>query len=163
MKKLRILFVCLGNICRSTMAEFAFRTIIEQHGLERQIEIQSAGTSAEEVGNPVHPGTRAILAANGIPCAGKTAVQLTAEDYNRYDLLIGMEDANVRAMRRIFNGDPQRKIYKLLDFTPQGRDIVDPWYTRNFQATWQDVNEGLNALLQKLFQEGHLQTKEHKG
>ena len=122
-----ILFVCLGNICRSPMAEFVFRDLVQKRGLGDRFHIASAATSAEELGNPVHPGTRRRLAREGISTAGKTAVQLTRRDYGRYDLLIGMEQRNLSAMLRILGGDPQGKVRRLLDFTGSPRDISDPW------------------------------------
>ena len=121
-----ILFVCLGNICRSPMAEFVFRDLVQKRGLGDRFHIASAATSAEELGNPVHPGTRRRLAREGISTAGKTAVQLTRRDYGRYDLLIGMEQRNLSAMLRILGGDPQGKVRRLLDFTgsPDRKSVV---------------------------------------
>ncbi len=145
-----ILFVCLGNICRSPMAEFVFRDLVQKRGLGDRFHIASAATSAEELGNPVHPGTRRRLAREGISTAGKTAVQLTRRDYGRYDLLIGMEQRNLSAMLRILGGDPQGKVRRLLDFTGSPRDISDPWYTGDFNRTYDDVWEGCLGLLEYL-------------
>lgn len=145
-----ILFVCLGNICRSPMAEFVFRDLVQKRGLGDRFHIASAATSAEELGNPVHPGTRRRLAQEGISTAGKTAVQLTRRDYGRYDLLIGMEQRNLSAMLRILGGDPQGKVRRLLDFTGSPRDISDPWYTGDFNRTYDDVWEGCLGLLEYL-------------
>lgn len=145
-----ILFVCLGNICRSPMAEFVFRDLVQKRGLGDRFHIASAATSAEELGNPVHPGTRRQLAREGISTAGKTAVQLTRRDYGRYDLLIGMEQRNLSAMLRILGGDPQGKVRRLLDFTGSPRDISDPWYTGDFDRTYDDVWEGCLGLLEYL-------------
>ena len=145
-----ILFVCLGNICRSPMAEFVFRDLVQKRGLGDRFHIASAATSAEELGNPVHPGTRRRLAREGISTAGKTAVQLTLRDYGRYDLLIGMEQRNLSAMLRILGGDPQGKVRRLLDFTGSPRDISDPWYTGDFDRTYDDVWEGCLGLLEYL-------------
>lgn len=145
-----ILFVCLGNICRSPMAEFVFRDLVQKRGLGDRFHIASAATSAEELGNPVHPGTRRRLAREGISTAGKTAVQLTRRDYGRYDLLIGMEQRNLSAMLRILGGDPQGKVHRLLDFTGSPRDISDPWYTGDFDRTYDDVWEGCLGLLEYL-------------
>ncbi len=145
-----ILFVCLGNICRSPMAEFVFRDLVQKRGLGDRFHIASAATSAEELGNPVHPGTRRRLAQEGISTAGKTAVQLTRRDYGRYDLLIGMEQRNLSAMLRILGGDPQGKVRRLLDFTGSPRDISDPWYTGDFDRTYDDVWEGCLGLLEYL-------------
>lgn len=143
----KILFVCLGNICRSTMAEYVMKYLVEQAGQGEAFFIDSAGTSAEETGNPVHPGTRRRLGQAGIPCGGHRARQMRPADYGRFDLLIGMEEANLRDMRRIAGGDPAGKIRKLLDVTPRPRDIADPWYTGDFDATFDDVWEGCQALL----------------
>ena len=144
---IKILFVCLGNICRSTMAECVMKYLVKEKGLEELFQIDSAGTSVEETGNPVHPGTRRRLQQAGIPCGGHRARQMTAADYVRFDLLIGMEDANLRAMRRIAGGDPAGKIHKLLEYTRRGGDIADPWFTGNFDETFDDVMEGCQALL----------------
>ena len=143
----KILFVCLGNICRSTMAEYVMKYLVKEQGLEERFQIDSAGTSDEETGNPVHHGTRRRLQQAGIPCGGHRARQMTAADYLAFDLLVGMEDANLRAMRRIAGGDPEGKIHKLLDFSGRGGDIADPWYTGNFDVTFDDVMEGCQALL----------------
>ena len=134
-----ILFVCLGNICRSPMAEFVFRDLVQKRGLGDRFHIASAATSAEELGNPVHPGTRRRLAREGISTAGKTAVHL-----------IGMEQRNLSAMLRILGGDPQGKVHRLLDFTGSPRDISDPWYTGDFDRTYDDVWEGCLGLLEYL-------------
>ena len=142
-----ILFVCLGNICRSPMAEFVFRDLVQKRGLGDRFHVASAATSTEELGNPVHPGTRRRLAREGISVEGKHAVQLTRRDYGRYDLLIGMEQRNLSAMLRILGGDPQGKVRRLLDFTDSPRDISDPWYTGDFDRTYDDVLEGCLGLL----------------
>ena len=149
----KILFVCLGNICRSPMAEFVFRDLVQKRGLEGRFQAASAATSAEELGNPVHPGTRRRLAREGISTQGKRAALLTPEDYARYDLLIGMEERNLAAMRRILGGDPEGKLRRLLDFSPRPRDIADPWYTGDFDRTYDDVLEGCQALLDSLLAE----------
>ena len=147
---IKILFVCHGNICRSPMAEFVMKQLVAQAGLAGQFEIASAATSTEEIGNPVYPPARRKLAEHGIGCAGKTARQLCAADYQKYDLLVGMDSANLRNMRRICGGDPQGKLHLLLDYTGRPRDVADPWYTRDFEATWQDVLSGCRALLKAL-------------
>ena len=147
---IKILFVCHGNICRSPMAEFVMKDIVAKAGRAAEFEIASAATSTEELGNPVYPPARAKLAEHGIGCAGKTARQLTRADYGKYDLLIGMDSANIRNMTRICGGDPDSKIRLLLDYVGQHRDVADPWYTRDFEATWQDVLAGCTALLQQL-------------
>ena len=149
----RILFVCLGNICRSPMAEFIMKDMVKKAGLADRFEIASAATSREELGNPVYPPARQKLAQHGIGCKGKTARQLTAEDYGYYDLLIGMEEANLRNMRRICGGDSEGKLSLLLDWTGHPGDVADPWYTGDFEATWQDVLAGCQALLTHLTKE----------
>ena len=146
----RILFVCLGNICRSPMAEFIFRDMAKKRGLENEIICASAATSDEEYGNPVHPGTRRKLHELGISCAGKTARTMTAKDYQEYDLLLGMEARNVQNMKRICGGDPDHKIGRLLDYSLRPRDIADPWYTGNCDVTCEDIIEGCEALIRHL-------------
>ena len=146
----RILFVCLGNICRSPMAEFVMKDMVKRAGTADQFEIASAATSREEVGNPVYPPARQKLAEHGISCKGKTARQLCAEDYSYYDLLIGMEKANLRNMQRICGGDPEGKMHLLLDGTANPHDVADPWYTGDFDAAWHDIEIGCRSLLEKL-------------
>lgn len=146
----KILFVCHGNICRSPMAEFVMRDMVNKAGLSDSFHIASAATSTEEIGNPVYPPVKRLLAGYGISVDGKTARQMTKKDYENYDLLIGMDGANYRNMNRICGGDKQNKIHLLMDFTNSPHDVADPWYTRNFDETWNDVNEGCKALLQKL-------------
>ncbi len=148
--KVKILFICHGNICRSPMAEFVLKDMVKKRGLERQFEIASAATSTEEIGNPVHHGTKNKLAKYGISVAGKYAVQMTKRDYAAYDYLIAMEQYNIRNMMRILGGDPDGKVCKLLDFTARPRDIADPWYTGNFDETYDDIVEGCEALLEHL-------------
>ena len=146
----RILFVCHGNICRSPMAEFVMKRLVEEAGRADEFEIASAATSTEEIGNPVYPPARRKLAEHGISCAGKTARQLRRSDYDHYDLLIGMDQYNLRNMQRMCGGDPDGKIHLLLDYTDRPGDVADPWYTDNFDATWRDCMEGCTALLQTL-------------
>ena len=147
---IKILFVCHGNICRSPMAEFVMKTLVKQAGLEAQFQIASAATSTEEIGNPVYPPARRKLAEHGIGCAGKTARQMTRADYQAYDLLIGMDHANLRNMTRICGGDPEGKLRLLLDYTDRPGEVADPWYTGNFEQTWQDVTAGCRGLLESL-------------
>ena len=149
----RVLFVCHGNICRSPMAEFVMKDLVRKAGLEADFSIASAATSTEEIGNPVYPPARRKLAERGIGCAGKTARQLRREDYDRYDLLIGMDGANLRNMRRICGGDPAGKLSLMLDWTGRPGDVADPWYTGDFEATWRDVAAGCAALLAYLTKE----------
>ena len=149
----RILFVCHGNICRSPMAEFVMKDLVKKAGLEERFQIASAATSTEEIGNPVYPPARRKLAEHGIDCAGKTARQLTKADYARYDLLIGMDRANIRNMNRICGGDTDGKIKLLLDYTDRPGDVADPWYTGDFDATWRDVLAGCGGLLRAIKEE----------
>jgi len=156
MEQKRILFVCHGNICRSPMAEFVMKDLVSKAGLSEFFVIESAATSTEELGNAVYPPARRKLAEHGISCQGKTARQLTRRDYGRFDLLIGMDEWNIRNMKRICGVDNQRevkasgKICRLLDFTPRPGDVADPWYTGDFETTWRDVLEGCRCLLEKL-------------
>ena len=143
----KILFVCHGNICRSPMAEFVMKDLVRKAGLESQYHIESAATSTEELGNEVYPPAKRKLAEHSISCKGKTARQMTRNDYNRFDLLIGMDDWNIRNMQRICGGDPEGKIHKLLDYTYRTGNVADPWYTGDFEATWHDILEGCQALL----------------
>ena len=147
---IKILFICHGNICRSPMAEFVMKDLVRKAGLESQFQIASAATSTEEIGSPVYPPARRKLAEHGINCSGKTARQLTRADYDRYDLLIGMDNANLRNMRRICGGDSDGKIRLLLEFTGRSGEVADPWYTGDFEATWRDVLEGCSGLLRHL-------------
>lgn len=140
-----ILFICHGNICRSPMAEFIMKGLVHRAGREGEFDIASAATSAEEIGNPVYPPARRLLLQHGLDASGKRARQLTPQDYDRYDHLLAMEAANVRNMMRILGGDPVGKVGRLLD-----RDIADPWYTGDFEATWRDLQAGCQALLQRL-------------
>lgn len=146
----RILFVCHGNICRSPMAEFVMKDLVRKAGRAEEFSIASAATSTEEIGNPVYPPARRMLAAHGIDCTGKTARQLRKADYAQYDYLIGMDQANFRNMQRMCGGDPDGKIHLLLDFTDRPGQVADPWYTGDFQATWEDVLEGCEGLLRHI-------------
>lgn len=147
--KIAVLFICHGNICRSTMAQYVFQNLINRHNLTDQFYIDSAATSREEIGNPVHHGTRRKLKEVGIPCGDHRARQLEKREYDEFDYLIGMDSMNIRNMMRILGGDPKGKVSKLLDFTERtGQDIADPWYTGNFDRTYEDVKEGCEALLQ---------------
>ncbi len=146
----RILFVCLGNICRSPMAEFVMKQLAAQAGASDQFEIASAATSAEELGNGVYPPVRRLLLRHGIDPAGKTARQMTRSDYAYYDLLIGMDRENLRQMHRICGGDPAQKMHLLLAYAGRADGISDPWYTRDFEQTWRDVQEGCRGLLRQL-------------
>lgn len=146
---IKILFICHGNICRSPMAEFVMKDMVQKAGAKDQFYIASAATSTEEIGNPVHYGTRNKLREYGISTEGKYAVQLRKEDYGKYDYLIGMERVNIRNMLRILREDPEGKVCRLLDFSGHPRDIADPWYTGNFDKTYDDIKEGCEALLEE--------------
>ena len=146
----RILFICHGNICRSPMAEFVMKDLVKKAGLEGQFHIESAATSTEEIGNPVYPPVKRKLAEHGIDCTGKTARQLKNSDYDQYDLLIGMDRANLRNMHRICGGHFAGKLRLLMDYTDHPGDVADPWYTGDFETTWQDVLTGCQGLLKYL-------------
>ena len=156
---MKLLFVCLGNICRSPMAELVMKDLVKRAGLSSQFHIESAATGREELGNPVYPLARRKLAEHGIACGGHAARQLTKADYGEYDLLIGMDGSNLRSMQRICGGDPDGKIRLLLDYTDHPRDVADPWYTGDFETTWQDVLEGCRGLLRELT-EGNRKTED---
>ena len=145
-----ILFVCHGNICRSPMAEFVMKDLVRKAGREAEFHIESAATSTEEIGNAVYPPARNKLAEHGISCQGKRARQMTREDYQRFDLLIGMDRWNIKNMEDICEGDDEGKIHMMLDYTSRPGDVADPWYTGNFEATWRDVLEGCRGLLRTL-------------
>ena len=145
--KHKILFVCHGNICRSPMAEFVMKHLVEERGLQDQFEIASAATSTEEIGNPVYPPARRKLAEHGIGCQGKTARQMTMEDYRYYDQIIVMDRNNIRNLKRLLGEDKDHKISLLMDYTNRPGEVADPWYTGDFEATWQDVLEGCEGLL----------------
>ncbi|MGN0729443.1 low molecular weight protein-tyrosine-phosphatase [Treponema sp.] len=145
----KILFVCLGNICRSPMAEFVMRHLVQKAGLEKEFLIESKGTSSEELGNPTHPGTVKKLRQQGIPVFPHRASQLQAEDKCRYDFIVAMDRSNLRGINRIFGGNSQN-VFLLLDFTSCPGDIADPWYTGNFDQTFDDIWKGCNAFFNKL-------------
>ena len=147
---IKVLFICHGNICRSPMAEFVMKDLVEKAGLSGQFEIASAATSTEEIGNPVYPPARRKLAEHGICCAGKTARQMTRRDYETYDYLIAMDRNNLRNMVRFVGSDPEHKVSLLMAHTSRPSDVADPWYTGDFETTWQDVLEGCTALLEEL-------------
>lgn len=146
----KILFVCHGNICRSPMAEFVMKDLVKKAGCADRFEIASAATSTEELGNPVYPPARRKLAEHGLGCEGKTARQMTRQDYRDYDLLVAMDRENLWNMRRFTGDDPDHKVSLLLDYTSRPGDVADPWYTGDFEQTWQDVLEGCQGLLARL-------------
>ncbi len=151
---IKVMFVCHGNICRSPMAEFIFKKMVEEKGLKDEFYISSSATSAEEIwngiGNPVYPPAQKELQKHGIFCDGKRAVQLKYSDYEKYDYFIGMDRANIRNMNIILKGDKDSKIYKLMSFTDVGGDVADPWYTGDFEVTYNDIYNGCRGLLEFL-------------
>ena len=159
MKPKKILFVCLGNICRSPMAEFVFRHLAQQQGVADRFVVDSAATSDEEHGNPLYPPARQKLQQEGIACEGHRARQITRADYDRYDYIVGMNESNMRDLWRMLGGDPQHKLSMLLDHTPitdaahHGRGVADPWYTRDFDTAYEDIYVGCQALLEELSDE----------
>ena len=152
---IKVLFICHGNICRSPMAEFVLKDMVAKEGLSDQFLIASAATSTEEIGNPVHRGTKYKLLEHGISCAGKTAVQMRKDDYEKYDYLIAMDSNNLRNMERML-GHRGEKIHLLLEFAGSSASIADPWYTGDFEATYQDVVKGCEAFLQYLREKGEV-------
>ena len=151
---MKIMFVCHGNICRSPMAEFIFMHMVYEKRMGCRFFVSSSATSDEEisggVGNPIYPPAKAELKKHGIYCDGKYAVQLQKEDYANYDLFVGMDSENIRNMHRIFGGDPDSKIYKLLSFAGSDRDVSDPWYTGRFDVAYRDIYDGCKALFDSL-------------
>ncbi|MDE6024830.1 MAG: low molecular weight phosphotyrosine protein phosphatase [Lachnospiraceae bacterium] len=161
---IKILFICHGNICRSPMAEFILKDMVQKQDLADQFYISSAATSTEEIwngsGNPVYPPAKQELKKHGLSCGDKRAILLKREDYDKYDYLIGMDSANIRNMKRILGGDPQGKIYKLLSFAGSDRDVADPWYTGHFDVTYTDVESGCKGLLAFLMKQQASQSPE---
>ena len=150
----KILFVCHGNICRSIMAECVFADKAQKRGLAGEFAVSSAATSREEIGNPIYPPAARKLREKGVPILPHAARQMTKADYAEYDLLIGMEEYNLRNMLRITGGDPAGKLRRLLDFTSRPGDVDDPWYTGDFEAAWRDIDAGCEALLSALTGQG---------
>ena len=146
---MNILFVCHGNICRSPMAEFVMKKEAEKAGRSADFYVESAAVSSEEIGNPVYPPARRLLAAHGIDCSGKTARRIRPEDYEKFDLIIGMDNSNMVRLRRFFPEDPEGKIVRLLDLTDAPGEVDDPWYSGDFEQTYKDVFAGVHALLTK--------------
>ena len=138
------------------MAEFVMKDIVRKAGLEDLFEIESAATSTEEIGNEVYPPAKRKLAEHGISCKGKTARQMTHRDYDRFDLLIGMDSWNFRNMNRICGGDPEMKIRLLMDFTDEPRDVADPWYTRDYDTAYRDIRKGLEGFMKFLEERGEI-------
>lgn len=150
---IRIMFVCHGNICRSPMAEFIFKNMVQGLGKEGDFFVASSATSTEEiwngVGNPVYPPAMEELSKHGISCVGKRAVRLQKEDYTKYDYFIGMDNANIRNMQRMLGGDPENKIHRLMDFTDRKGEVSDPWYSGRFDVAYRDIYDGCKGLLGK--------------
>lgn len=153
---MKIMFVCHGNICRSPMAEFVLKEMIKRKGLEDKFVVCSSATSTEEIwngiGNPVYPPVKALLESKGIDPSGKRAVQLKVSDYDKYDLLIGMDSTNIRNMNRMLGGDRDNKIHKLMEYTGSSADVSDPWYTRDFEKCYKDIYKGCEALLNSILE-----------
>ena len=151
---IKIMFVCHGNICRSPMAEFIFKDMVKKMGIEKEFFVQSSATSTEEIwgniGNPVYPPAKKKLAEHNISCDGKRAIQLKKEDYDKYDYIIGMEQVNVRNILKIVKEDKENKVFRLMDFTDNKKDIQDPWYSGNFDITYDEIYEGCKGLLRYL-------------
>ncbi len=148
----KILFVCLGNICRSPLAEFVMKDLVRQRGLENEFLIASAATSDEELGNPIYPNMAQTMRRHKLPFSDHRATQLRRRDYDAYDYLIGMDSWNLVDMRRITGGDAQGKIHRLLDFSPYPRDVADPWMTRQFETAYTDIVSGCECLLTYILQ-----------
>ena len=147
-KPVRILYICHGNICRSPMAEFIMKALVRAKGLEGQFYIESAAVSSEETGNPIYPPAKRCLRQHGVPFDdGKTARRVTPADYGRFDRIICMDASNIRLLRRIIPDDPERKIHLLMAYTGTGRDVADPWYTGDFETTFQDILSCCEAML----------------
>jgi protein-tyrosine phosphatase len=153
---IRVLFICHGNICRSTLAQSVFAYKIENLGLADQFYIDSAATSTEEIGNPPHRGTVRKLKEVGIPVVPHRAKQISWSDYSKFDYIIGMDTANMRNLNRMLKGDPEGKVYKFLTFAGSDRDIADPWYTGNFDVTYDDILEGCEGFLGYLKDKGQI-------
>ncbi len=147
MERTKILMVCWGNICRSPMAEFVMKDLVEKRGVADRFYIESAAHSSEEIGNPVYPPAKAELARHGISCEGKRARRMSREDYDKFDYIIGMEKMNLGYMNRILGADPEGKVHLLMDFTDHPEDIADPWYTGDFSGVYKQILEGCEALL----------------
>ncbi len=146
----KILFICHGNICRSTMAEFVFKDMVAKAGLSDQFYIESAATSREEIGNDTDPRTKRVLTEHGIPFTKRRARQMTKADYDKFDYIICMDDNNIRNLMRIIGSDSDNKVTKLLQHAGKNENIADPWYTGNFNDTWDGVLEGCTALLEEI-------------
>lgn len=146
----KVLFVCHGNICRSTMAEFVLKDMVAKAGIDEEILVESKACRTDEIGSDTHPGTKRVLRAHGVPFSPRQARQIRRADYEEYDLIIAMDDENMRDLARLTNGDPQGKCHLLLEFAGEEREVADPWYTGNFEVTYKDVTKGCRSLLDKI-------------
>ncbi|MBQ3544591.1 MAG: low molecular weight phosphotyrosine protein phosphatase [Lachnospiraceae bacterium] len=153
---IKVLFICHGNICRSTMAQFVFQNMINKLNLSNQFLIDSKATSTEEIGNPPHRGTVRKMQEEGIPLIPHRATQVTFSDYNNFDYIIGMDEWNMRNLNRMLKGDPDKKVYKFLTFAGSDRDIADPWYTGDFDETYRDIVEGCDGFIKYLKEKGQI-------
>lgn len=153
---IRVAFICWGNICRSTLSESVFTNMVKELGLGDQFVIDSFATSTEEIGNPPHRGTVNKLREVGIPLVPHRAKQISFKDYDDFDYIIGMDEINIKYLNRMLKGDPDKKVYKLLSFAGSGRDIADPWYTGNFDITYDDVVEGCEGFIEYLREQGEI-------
>ena len=147
---IKVLFVCLGNICRSPMAEYLLKDIVKKEGIEEKFYIDSAATSTEEIGNAMHDGTKNKLKQMKIEYGNHIARKITKQDYEKFDYIIGMEETNIINIKRMIGEDKENKIFKLLDFSNNPRNIADPWYTGNFDKTYEDILEGLEGFMKYL-------------
>ena len=155
--KIRVLFICHGNICRSPMAEYIFKKMIKDEGIEDDFVVSSAATSYEEYGNPVYPPVKKLLRGIGINCDAHRACRMDKEDYDKYDMLICMDSRNLRNLRNIIGDDPEHKVHLLMEFTGKPKDVEDPYYSGDYEAAWKDINEGCEALLNGLKYKSHRQ------
>lgn len=142
----KVLFVCLGNICRSPMAEFMFKKYVEEKGEGGNFVIESAATSSEEIGNPVYPPAKRELAKHGISCEGKRARRLAEKDFSDFDLIVCMDENNLRSIERYFGSKSVQKVRKMMSFAGSSQDVADPWYTGNFEKTYKDIESALDGL-----------------
>ena len=147
---MRILFVCHGNICRSPMAEFIMKDLVRKRGFSDRFEIESCATSTEELGNDIYPPAKRCLSSHGIPFERRSARQMTKADYDRYDIIIAMDSANIYNMRRFVGDDPDEKVSMMMSYCGKDKDVADPWYTGDFERTFDDISEACEGLLESL-------------